>query len=272
MTDLNEMLWASIPAISYAKGMYRRNKKAENPSSTPRELFKASGADVRRLAHNLDRWNRFINEFENWNRLNSLVALISSFEVYLSSVVSLALESDPGLLLNAPRAVDGVHILKLKGENHNFFEYTEKVTKGTWAQRTNEFKRLFSSISPLLSQNIGELDKMRILRNQVAHAFGRDIIKARYRNSTILENAERLSLKRLQKWLKLINDIVIELDDHLLANHIGEYEMVYLYHTNKHSIDSKGVGWFKALMQRHSFSQMRSKVFCRELIRYYSTV
>jgi hypothetical protein len=269
MTDLNEMLWASIPAISYTKGMYRRNKKAENQLATPRELFKASGDDVRRLAHDLERWHGFINEFENWNRLNSLVALLSSLEVYLSSVVSLALESNPGLLLNASKAVDGVHILKIKNENHQFFRNTEKVTKGTWTERTNEFYKIFSSIPTLLASNIGELDHMRILRNKVAHAFGRDIEKARCRNSTILENAERLSLKRLQKWLKLIFEIVKELDTYLLTNHIGEYEMIYLYHTNKSFINSKGIGYFKSLINQQNFCQMRSKTFCKELIEYY---
>lgn len=272
LTDLNEMLWASIPAISYTKGIYRRNKHSEKPLSSPRELFKASGEDVRRLAHDLERWNHYICEFENWNRLNALVALLSSFEVYLSSVISLALESDPGLILNAHKSIDGVHLLKLNRDNHHFFNYTEKITKGTWSARTNEFKRIFSTLPSLLEQNIGELDKMRILRNKVAHAFGRDIDKARSRNSTVLGNAERLSLKRLQKWLRLIYEIVIELDKFLLINHIGEYEIVYLYHTNKDSIDLKGIDWFKKIIQQQNFCQMRSKFFCRELIQYYSIV
>ena len=130
MTHLNEILWASIPALSFAQGMYRRNKQTDNPIETTDDFFKASGDDVRRLDPSVDDWYKNIREFENWNRLNSLVALLSSFEVYLSSVVSLSIESDPGLLLSATKIIDGVKLLKSNNGKHEFFKESERITKG----------------------------------------------------------------------------------------------------------------------------------------------
>ena len=227
MTNLNEMLWASIPALSYAQGMYRRNKKNDKPLKSTEELFKASGEDVRRLDPTVDDWYNNIREFENWNRLNSLVALLSAFEVYLSAVVSLSIESNPSLLLNSTKLIDGVKLLKSNNDKHDYFKITENVTKGTWTERTNEMKKLFPVVPEILPNNIGELDKMRILRNNVAHAFGRDIKTARLKGVTMLDKAERLQLKRLQKWMGLIAAIVEEIDVCFLDDHIGEYESIY---------------------------------------------
>lgn len=273
LTHLNEMLWASIPALSFAQGVYRRNKKKDAPIESTEDLFKASGEDVRRLDANVDDWNKNIREFENWNRLNSLVALLSTFEVYLSSVVSLSIESDPSLLLSSTKLIDGVELLKSNNDKHEYFIHTEKVTKGTWTERANQLKKLFPVVPEIMLNNIQELDKMRILRNNVAHAFGRDIKKARSRGVTLLVDAERLHLNRLKKWMGLITNIVQEIDVCFLRDHIGEYESIYFYHANRNLLtNNDNVKNFRKLINKQEICQLRSKFFCEELIAYYESI
>ena len=273
MTHLNEILWASIPALSFAQGMYRRNKKADNPIITTEQLFKATGDDVHRLDPKVDDWYRNIHEFENWNRLNSLVALISTFEVYLSSVVSLSIESDPGIILRASKIIDGARVLKSNNDKHEFFSNTEKITKGTWTERSNELKRLFPDVPEIIFGNISELDQMRILRNNVTHAFGRNIEAARSRGLTVLDRAERLQLNRLKKWMGLIKNIVREIDIYFLSRHIGEYESIYFYHVNREVIMiADGPKTLRKLINREEICKLRSGTFCKELIYYYESL
>ncbi len=111
---------------------------------------------------------------------------------------------------------------------------------------------------------------MRILRNNVAHAFGRNIEAARSRGLTILDSAERVQLERLKKWMGLIKNIVREMDTYLLNNHIGEYESIYLYHVNRDSIIiADRVTKLRKLLNREDICQLRSGVFCKKLIEYY---
>ena len=134
-------------------------------------------------------------------------------------------------------------------------------------------KRIFPSIPQILLDNIGELDRMRVLRNNVAHAFGRDIKTARLKGITILDKAERLQLKRLQKWMGLIADIVRQIDIRFLNDHIGEYESIYFYHINRTNIISNhGSRTLKNLINKENISQLRSNQFCIELINFYESI
>ena len=66
---------------------------------------------------------------------------------------------------------------------------------------------------------------MRKIRNNVAHAFGRDIDKTRARETVEMLPIERLSEERLQKYMELIRKISKAIDNQLLNNHIGEFEL-----------------------------------------------
>src|SRR5690606_3977391 len=76
---------------------------------------------------NLKGWSDTYNQFENWINLNSLLAISSNFETYLSTIVSLSLESDPGVLFNSSKSIDGISLPK-KGANNSKLE--EDVIKG----------------------------------------------------------------------------------------------------------------------------------------------
>lgn len=229
---MNSLFWASVPATSFAIGTYKR-EIAEDPTKTTHDILKISptNQDAIRVAKSPDDYIVHLKEFENWNRLNTLVAVSAYFETYLSSVVSLAIESDLGLLYSIPKKIDGISVLKYNNNNeYSFFDKSEGLTKGTWGQRIAHYKKLFTTVPQALIDAEGDLEKIRHIRNSVAHAFGRGIEESRSRNNRDIRPIERLSVPRLQKYMCIIRKIAKDIDKQLLTNHIGEYELIYFYH------------------------------------------
>lgn len=271
-TYMNSLYWTHVPTASYANKACRDALK-NNPSMTSHQLFKLSGPDAFRVTESIKAFNSHLKEFENWTRLNTLVAVLSYFETYLSSVVSLAIESDLGLIYSIPRKIDGVMILKYgNSSDYSFFDKSELVTKGTWEQRTIQFKKLFGSAPATLIASVADLDKMRKMRNNVAHAFGRDIELSRKRETYEMLPIERLSEKRLKKYMELIIKISKEIDIQLLNNHIGEFELIHYYHKNKSNLDSSNQVQELKTKINSLYTQNRNHEFCRQLIDYYDTL
>lgn len=80
---------------------------------------------------NLKSWSDSFNDFQNWVNLNALMALSSNLETYLSTCITLAIESDPGVLFDSPRSIDGAYLLKRnakKSTSHD--DIIISVTKG----------------------------------------------------------------------------------------------------------------------------------------------
>ena len=69
-------------------------------------------------------------------RMRTRPSLAAYLEVYVRSVVSLALESDPGVLIGKPRAVDGVSLLKSR-KDYSYIEQATGCAKGNWQERLN---------------------------------------------------------------------------------------------------------------------------------------
>lgn len=135
------------------------------------------------------------------------MALCSYFEVYLAKTVKLALRSDPATLLQSSKAVDGVRLLR-SGQLSDYKDEATSMTKGTWSARVNSYYKCFGYTPPELSAQISELDQLRVLRNGVGHAFGRDINE--YESHLVFEPKalQRLSEKRLKKWLGIVEKVV----------------------------------------------------------------
>ena len=268
-TDMNSLYWAHVPSSGFTQGTFRRAIK-EDPSLTTQKVFHLSGANAFRVNSDLNGFSKDLNEFDNWTRLNTLVAVLSYFETYLSSVVSLAIESDLGLLYSIPKKIDGVMVLKHGGqEEYSFFNKSEEVTKGEWSQRASNFEKIFNSVPAIITDNISSLERMRKLRNNVAHAFGRDICETRARETMDILPMARLAEKTLQKYMELILNIAKAVDNQLFSNHIGEYELIHYYHRNKEKFSGKSEE--KAFKDEINklYIQVRGSDFCRELITYY---
>lgn len=104
-TELNHVYWAHVPAASTIEKKALEALKSED--ADPKRYFLIPDKDDRRIPKTYAQWKSFYREFSNYTRLNMLMLLSSCFETYLRTIVSLSLESKPGVIIKAPDAVDG---------------------------------------------------------------------------------------------------------------------------------------------------------------------
>lgn len=222
-------------------------------------------------------WSNNEDEFGNWVRLGLLVSLCSFFENYLATIIRECLDSDPGILISTPHAVDGIVRMK-SGVSHSS-DTIEKVltncTKGDWNSRIAHLTELFGTLPPIFTKSISELEAIRKMRNDYAHAFGRDIASSQdYFNITKIP-ISRISITRFNKFRTIIAKIVQEFDKQINTNHIGYFEALLQYHlvydSMKDDTFGKQVEKLKSLLcvERHLII---SKAKCREVIKYYESL
>lgn len=195
-----------------------------------KEVFDTKDTYVKKLK-TVEMWSKSYNKSENWLNLNALMSISSNFETYLDGVIRLAIKSDPGLLLGQSRSVDGVNILK--NGNYkllNIDDILVGITKGTWSARMSNIESVFGFLPTTLSSSIGKLDAIRILRNDVGHAFGRGIEASRIHHTKNVLEIQTLSRNRLLKFQRLLWAIVRDFDEFLYKNHIGAFQYLYSYH------------------------------------------
>jgi len=271
---MNSLYWASVPATSFVIGTHIRETE-NNSLKTTHEILKISpkNKNANRVTKSSKDYINHLKQFDNWTRLNTLVSVGAYFETYLSSVVSLAIESDLGLLYEIPKKIDGISVLKHNNNNeYSFFDKSESITKGTWAQRISSYKKLFKTVPQELIDAESDLEKMRHLRNNMAHAFGRGIDESRSRDNKKVREIARISIERLQKYMAIIRKVAKAIDKQLLANHIGEYELIYFYH--KEVI--KSTSNINAYELKKLFNALNAKnrniEFYKDLIDYYNKI
>ena len=191
--------------------------------------------------------------------------------LYLNRVTLAAQESDPGLFLGSPKIIDGVKILKINNwEKANLKDYSILITKGTWTQRLNNIEQIFFIELPFSKSKILELDKSRLLRNSIAHYFGRDM-----ENSSILDFTKQkeisLSEKILIKYFELLYKVAEEIDSKLLTN-IGDYEVIRFFNSAfKENVLITDIEC-KKIINEQEFWSSKGQVYCHELIEYYNNV
>lgn len=269
---MNSLYWAHVPSIHFTQ-YHCRKFLDDSPEEATQKCLKLTGPNAYRVNDSLSDYSKQLNDFANWTRLNALVSVVSYFETYISSVVSLAIESDLGLIYSVSKRIDGILILKNNGAcEYSFFDKSEEITKGTWSQRIANYERIFGRIPPLLKSSCSDLEKIRKIRNNVAHAFGRDIQGSRDRCNMEILPIERLSEKRLQKYMKLIRDISKQIDNHLQEDHIGEYEIIHYLHTIFNELPEKSRT--RELKRRINSldTKQRSVSFCDQLLNYYLNI
>lgn len=226
----------------------------------------------------IKKWAQGFNDFDNYLRLNNLMAMLSYFETYIASIISLAIDSDPGIILSSPHSIDGAKLLKegitslTKDEKG---AYLKGCTKGDWQARIVHMKRLFGTIPASFDAELSNLEKMRVLRNNVGHAFGRDIESARISSSANTTPMEILSKERFIKYQKIIRQLARQLNDHLQINHIGNYQ--YLYHYQSIYDDIYHIDRFVRMNRlKKSLGQSKnipySKEFCMWVVDYYESL
>lgn len=268
-THLNRMLWSQIPTIGFVE------KQMALAPGDAHSILVFAPENERAIKKDKSIWKADFREFNNWTRLNAVMSLSSYLEIYLSSIISTAIESNPGVLHNASQKIDGAVILK-NSDNYTYAFQANKCVIGEWSKRVSEFKNIFGAVPPVIETNLGELEKLRILRNNIGHAFGRDIELSRKKGKRKIMPSERISLKRIKALLKMVNEVVIGVDTFMLDNHIGDYEALYHYHEILNTIPSglslvKKANLFKKSIGREA-AIPRSKAYCQELISYYESL
>lgn len=265
-TQLNDLWWSHYCASRRASSI----AKSVGDKSPACKAFPEAVSDKGRSNMPLDEWYAHYSEFDNWMRLSNSMALCSYFEIYISRVVNLALRSDPAILLNSSKAVDGAVLLK-NGSLPDFKEQVTSITKGTWSARISAYKKYFGTAPQALIDNESELDKLRILRNGVGHAFGRELND--YESPLVFEikKLQRVTDKRLEKWLGVVEKVVHAMDEHLREKHIGSFEVLEAYHAwdKKYHMGHKTEHQtFQNLFpRRHGLTQ--NKKYFEDAIKYY---
>ncbi len=228
------------------------------------------------LFGNLKDWSESANVFENWVRLNVIVAIASNLETYMAAVIQLAIDSDPGLLIGASKAVDGVSLLKRDVTQIGAEAVITDCTRGSWSSRVAAYSGAFGEAPKRLFENISELDAMRRLRNDVGHAFGRDIERARMHGTKEIIPMQPLSKQRADKLQNIAMETAKAIDSHLLRHHVGEYQAVHFYHKMFPALRKDVHGNQRAVFLKKELgrfkAQLAGKTFCNALVAYYEAL
>lgn len=272
--ELERMYWSHALGGTFVYKMLGKNKA--NWTDAVTDHFEFESVHNKKLFNDLKDWSNSSNQFDNWVNLNALIAISSNLETYMASVISLALESDPGVLLKSPRIIDGVSILKNVTGGISFESQIVNCTKGTWQSRSNSYKGIFNKLPEIIENKMGDLDKIRNIRNMVGHAFGRDIEQARQHGVKDIIPMESLSKERTLQYQKLIWSVAKSIDIHLFYTHIGEYQAISFYHKlypslNKDvHIGERSIALKKAIGKFGAVSP--GKIFCKQLAEYYESI
>lgn len=269
--ELSRFLWAEEAAAKYVHN--RLGKEGADDDDPPTKFFSLPPNRISSMK-TLKGWAKVFNESYNWMRLNCIMAISSNMETYLGSVISLAIESNPGVLLGSTVRIDGAKLLK-EGiiDSAVYAKQIEACTKGEWSKRLVAFEKLFGTAPESYRKGISTLDRMRKLRNNLGHAFGRDIDASKDFSFNEKRPADKISLPTLVKYLEKAFNIVLDIDDYLLEKHIGEFQAIYTYH--QHRNEFAGAGLDKALKLKQFYGehdQSVGKAFCKGLVRYYESL
>lgn len=176
-------------------------------------------------------WSNSFNESQNWFYLNCVIAMSANLETFMDCIISLAIESDPGVLLHASKSIDGTSLLKSGISIKDSYELKAvSCTKGTWSTRKKAFNDIFGSYPLCFDEKESTLDRMRLLRNKIAHAFGRDIDDSRNFKRRGKLPQEHITLQRVKNWLECVSYVACGIDTFLMDKHIGEFESIVALH------------------------------------------
>ncbi|WP_175130644.1 hypothetical protein [Paraburkholderia rhynchosiae] len=226
-TEVNDLYWSNAPAYHNASYLVRQSRSSSTPVS-PANVLNATGPDAKRIPATVASWQRSIKSFQVWARSTLIVGATGALETYIQRAVLTALRSDPAAQHGKSRAIDGISWLKLDIKPL-YKEELKAFEKGTWQQRTSAIAGLFGEV-PGLSIHIEELDKIRIFRNSVGHAFGRKLNEEPNLLSIAPESMNPISETNFKDWLNTLSKVANAVDKHLVENHIGEYELLHHFH------------------------------------------
>jgi hypothetical protein len=222
--EINNNYWAHRAAFRGAFSLTKGKKKSD-----PADSVLPNPNAERRRAINLGQWADDYNEFDNWTRLAAVIAVTGYLEVFIRSIVDAACQSCPAVAIGGEKEINGVQWLKTKA-THAFIEDANKCAKGEWGRRLAAYQKLFGTVPQFLQDNLGDLEKLRVLRNAVGHAFGRNLTLPVVGRNAVLQPARRVTHERLIGYLDLAYNAAKGIEGHLSNDYVGSYETIAMYH------------------------------------------
>lgn len=267
-TEINEHFWSFVVMTENARYLARQAKSADTKTLTA-TLFTAGGPDVSRIPQTVDEWLDANDALGNWLRLSALVSAVAFHEAYMSRIIRTALMSDPLCRFKASRDLDGTVLLK-RGVEIDFEVEQKSLTSGDWSSRAASFKRIFGAPETAVMFPIGKLEKMRALRNEFAHGFGRSLDVPE--PSDMEERSSgQITQATLLDYLAVLSKSANAIDRYLMNTCIGSFEIIHLYHVWKTANPAATARDFKKHLMASSFPSANVP-YCRKLIDYYDAV
>lgn len=270
-TELNLYYWSSYSVHKLAyKGL--KSMGADWSTDPGSVLLLPAG---NHSFDSLRKWSSSFDASQVWTRLQALLSMASILETYIDTIASLAIESDPGVLINASRSMDGISLIKRKRIEHEIISSRVMfLTKGTWNERFSAFDSLFGNHPNELDSFIEDLEGIRRKRNSVGHAFGRDIEQSRRYDEFTPLPIDGISEERLLHYFDIMFQVAQIIDKYLLEKSIGGFEPLFAYHLfiNK----NKGKRWNsfeKESYFKRDYNKSKTPLgdaYIKELIQFYN--
>lgn len=220
-TELNTQYWAAMPTEILAKKFAFDN----GPNADLGTALSSSSDNLRRVGHNVQELLDGMVVSRSWARLHTLMLLSSALETYFRNATRAAYLSNPSRKPGFPIPVEGLTLLKQHvGVGFN----SEDFTKGTWDKRLSNYESAFGAAPKVLKSSVGELDKMREMRNKIAHEFG--LVNVKHPYGYLSRSSSVVSQRRLKGWLSLVDEVVRGVDCHLSTSFVGDFETLELLH------------------------------------------
>jgi len=158
----------------------------------------------------------------------AVVAIAGYLETFIAQIATAALESDPSHVFGGGPRIDGSVYLK-HNPKYDLYSHVEPLVRGDWQSRSAAYTRLFGSCPYSNPTTISDLERLRTLRNDAGHSFGRDINSMSFAPAWLVQKLPNIAEKHLTALLAVAEDVAWKIESQL-ATMVGQYEVVKVFH------------------------------------------
>lgn len=267
-THFNDIYWSQRVAYKHVFSLTQPFSRDDSVTS----LFNLENSENRN-GRNLGDWADWYSAFDCWSRMAYIVGLAGYLETYIAQVSVAAFESTPSLILGGGPKIDGAVFLK-HNPDYDLYSYSESLTRGDWQSRVSAYKGFFGSCP--FENNISTLEKLRRLRNDAGHSFGRDIKSMRFAQGWEVNKLVKISDDKIIEFLQLVESVANSIDSHIAENFIGQYEIIKVYHRWRKTANQANRYSPKALPKkfRKHFYDLTSGIYhpANKMMEYYDSL
>lgn len=220
-THFNDIFWAHKAAKAHAYASTRAYKREDST-----DILFAFASGNPRVPNTLGSWADAYSAFDQWTQMASVIAIVGYLETYIAQVSTAALESCPSLIFGGGPKIDGAIYLK-NNPKYDLYNYVEPLVRGDWQARISAYNRLFGTCP--IEAFLTPLERLRKLRNDTGHSFGRDIGSMNFAPTWLVQNLPKIGDADFQGYLKTVESVASAIEGHL-APIVGQYELIKVFH------------------------------------------